>query len=274
MAIRSISTSTLKNDNPRYSRASGDFDQTFNQIVYLVIAGGGGAGNAGGAGGYRSSVPGEPSGGGAGAETPLPLTAGTYPVIVGAGGACCPSGGNRAPNGNNSRFADIIATGGGGGAGGFGTSGGDGGSGGGAASSGSSNFSPGGVPVPKQGYNGGSRPSTVGPFGGGGGAGDQGNAFGQQGRGGDGVASSITGTSIYRAGGGGSPIGLGGGTANAGGGGSGNTAGGPGRVFIRLSKFVPVSFSAGCSVTTHSLGVFNVYEVTATSTTSETVTIG
>jgi hypothetical protein len=65
------------------------------EFEYVVVAGGGGGGGpsgggaagGGGAGGYRSSVSGESSGGGASAETALSLSAGTYTVTVGAGGA-------------------------------------------------------------------------------------------------------------------------------------------------------------------------------------------
>jgi hypothetical protein len=56
---------------------------------FLVIAGGGGgtSAGAGGAGGYRCSVTGENSGGGAVAESQLTLDVGTaYTVTVGAGG--------------------------------------------------------------------------------------------------------------------------------------------------------------------------------------------
>ena len=65
-------------------------------LEYLVVAGGGGGGfgtnahsGGGGAGGYRSSVPGEPSGGGGSAETALTVSAGptTYTISIGAGGA-------------------------------------------------------------------------------------------------------------------------------------------------------------------------------------------
>ena len=81
------------------------------EVEYLVIAGGGGGGGysngaGGGAGGYRCSVPGEMSGGNTQAETPLTLSAGSYQVIVGAGGYPLFHGGN-------SSFAGIVSIGGG-----------------------------------------------------------------------------------------------------------------------------------------------------------------
>jgi hypothetical protein len=77
---------------------------------YLVIAGGGAGGptigGGGGAGGYRVSVPGETSGGGASAESPLSLTTGSVvTVVVGAGGVNS--------NGGNSQFGTIVSIGGG-----------------------------------------------------------------------------------------------------------------------------------------------------------------
>ena len=78
-------------------------------VEYLVIAGGGaggsGYGAGGGAGGYRCSVAGESSGGGASAESALSLVAGTYTVTVGAGGSSA--------NGSNSVFSTITSIGGG-----------------------------------------------------------------------------------------------------------------------------------------------------------------
>jgi hypothetical protein len=61
-------------------------------IEFLIIAGGGGGGGAvrgggGGAGGYISSVQGEMSGGGVAAISTQILNAGSYPIIVGSGGA-------------------------------------------------------------------------------------------------------------------------------------------------------------------------------------------
>ena len=61
------------------------------EITYLVVAGGGAGGDTGGgggAGGFRTSVPGATSGGGASAEPAIPVSGGaSYPVTVGAGSA-------------------------------------------------------------------------------------------------------------------------------------------------------------------------------------------
>ena len=69
--------------------SAGQYHAPGISVEYVVVAGGGdGANNhggGGGAGGYRSSVLGESSGGGALAEVPLVLTAGSYTVTVGAG---------------------------------------------------------------------------------------------------------------------------------------------------------------------------------------------
>jgi len=174
-------------------------------VQYLVIAGGGSAGfgagggnesGGGGAGGYRSSVTGEMSGGGASAESALSLTAGSYTVTVGAGGAGVNNGRN---NGSDSTFSNITSIGGG--AGGNNNTGASGGSGGG----GSHNMTSGGAGTTGQGYRGGN-PTSSSSAGGGGGAG----AAGGDGRvsvnpatGGVGVQSSINGTATYYAGGGG-----------------------------------------------------------------------
>jgi hypothetical protein len=256
---------------------SGTFTVTegSGEVEYVVVAGGGGGGAAnrgggGGAGGYRSSVSGESSGGGASAESKLTLAAGSYTVTVGAGGVTYPyssdsTGAYAGENGNNSVFGTITSTGGGGG--GYGDDGGtnqdpqSGGSGGGGwygslfGASGTSG----------QGYAGGAGGPTTPYGGGGGGAGEAGKAYNDGSRpseGGNGVNSSITGSSVYRAGGGGSGTyptqagvvsasgGLGGGgaggnssgtyntapyngTANTGGGGGAAGSGGSGIVIIR-----------------------------------------
>jgi hypothetical protein len=166
-------------------------------VEYLVIAGGGGAGNSswsggGGAGGYRSSVSGEMSGGGASAESTLSLSTGTaYNVTIGAGG-------NPRVNGSNSCFHTICSRGGG--------MGGhlravacDGGSGGGGGNDTPNGYGQG---TAGQGYRGeGGDEGYGGTRGGGGGAGTIGG--GTYTAGGDGVQSNITGTNLYRAGGGG-----------------------------------------------------------------------
>jgi hypothetical protein len=244
-----------------------------NTVDYLVVAGGGsgGLGNSlgggAGAGGYRES-----SGTASGCYSvsplgacvaALPVSATTYPVTVGGGGA---GGSNPTSipgnNGSNSVFSTITSTGGGGGSG-FGSptlNGNPGGSGGGGAG----NTPP---TSPPQGNNGGAGGGAG--FGcgaaGGGGAGAVGSTAspGVPVNGGDGVTTSISGSPTAYAGGGGGGSngltnngGLGGGgaggdypggnatagSANTGGGGGGNGecssstsagSGGKGIVIIR-----------------------------------------
>lgn len=176
-----------------------------SEVEYLVVAGGGGGSSGGaslgggGAGGYRSSVVGESSGGGASAESKLAISAGSYTVTVGSGGA-------PVTNGTNSVFGPITSIGGGG-AGIFDSNGLSGGSGGGAGMTTlSSGTYIGGAGTVGQGFAGGNT-TRVNPDysgGGGGGAGSVGtNASpGVPGNGGAGVASSITGSSVTYASGG------------------------------------------------------------------------
>lgn len=180
-------------------------DQPF-RVDYLVIAGGGGGGSGaseggagGGAGGYLCSVPSESSGGPSSNLELIEFIGGqTLTITVGAGGG-------NSVNGQNSVFGLVAAVGGGRGASYSPTHAADpGGSGGGGA-----NENPtGGTGTANQGNDGG---GYVGPganfpatytMAGGGGASQVGNTNGGA-RGGDGLASSITGTSIIRAGGGG-----------------------------------------------------------------------
>ena len=243
------------------------------KVDYLVIAGGGGGGHGnstsdrgagGGAGGYRES--GGSQAGGYTIGLPanscvagLPVTASTYPITVGAGGAT--QGSIELGNcGSPSTFSTITSTGGGGGGeyaprcGKVGGSGGGGG--GGTVTAGAAGNTP---PVsPPQGnpggQGGGGTPNVSG--GGGGGASSAGtdSCGGNPGNGGSGATSSITGSAVARAGGGAGDLngsasagGAGGpgtcvnGTANTGGGGQGGspgglgngTAGGSGIVIIR-----------------------------------------
>ena len=231
-------------DGPFVVTTAGDTPE----VEYLVIAGGGGGGGSisgggGGAGGYLTA-------------TGFSVTASSYPITVGAGGAA-------STNGANSVFSTITATGGGYG-GAYTGAGQAGGSGGG--SGGASQQHAGGTGIAGQGFAGGigdQAPDRVG--GGGGGAsevGSAGVATNILGQGGDGLSSSITGSAVIRGGGGTgsgnagsevSPVagGAGGGgsggnsqtaattgTANTGGGGGGGTtgagkAGGSGIVIIR-----------------------------------------
>jgi hypothetical protein len=206
-------------------------------VDYLVVAGGGagglnipnnsGMGGGGGAGGFRES-----SGAASGCYTASPLgacvsgitvTATTYPITVGAGGASIlyPANSDAPGNpGSNSIFSTITSTGGGGGGNIFSgsdhTTGGCGGSGGGSSQvldgsgtppGGSGNTPP--VSPPQGNNGGGSGPNNINGAGGGGGAGSAGaNGVGPApcgtgGAGGAGVSSSITGSPIGYAGGGG-----------------------------------------------------------------------
>lgn len=231
MSVRKLLTSSLK--NPQWYRSvsgKSNAPAPFN-VHYLVIAGGGGGGGknqggGGGAGGYRTSF--STSGGGSSAEAVLSASTNLgFTVTVGAGGA----GGifeMQGTNGSNSVFGSIISSGGGGG-GNYGDKPGlAGGSGGGGSLS-----SNGGSGINGQGYRGGNMSGGAGnnyPFtwqcAGGGGAGAQGTDQGRAG--GSGLASTITGTSVTRAGGGG---GAGspsiGGDGGSGGGGNGASMGQP-----------------------------------------------
>jgi len=81
-----------------------------NSVEYLVVAGGGGSAGCrsggGGAGGYRQNYPSPTTAG-------LPVTATSYPITVGSGGAGSPNSDTSGTNGNNSIFSTITSTGGG-----------------------------------------------------------------------------------------------------------------------------------------------------------------
>ena len=224
-----------------------------NEVSYIVVGGGGGAGSSsgnsgggGGAGGFRESKSGIDTYTASPLEgaTNITVTATTFPITVGAGGAGSPGSETPGTVGSNSIFSTVTSAGGGfgGGPAGSPVNGGAGGSGGGGAGGafnrpgGSGNTPP---VTPPQGNNGGSSPP--GPTGdqhGGGGGGA--SAVGQTastpsggGNGGDGVATSITGSSVTRSGGGGggwyqptAPSGSGG-TGGAGGGGTAGTPAAP-----------------------------------------------
>lgn len=174
------------------------------EVQYLLVAGGGGGGfqvgGGGGAGGLLTGT------------TILDRNT-QYNIVVGGGGV---GGGTSqttpALNGTNSTLSTIVAIGGGAGAnhvrsaGGYNGAGQVGGSGGGGAGDDSNQSGPGGAGTPGQGSNGGSGLNSQGWAGGGGGG--AGNAGGNAttntgGLGGDGLPSTITGTSTYYAGGGG-----------------------------------------------------------------------
>src|SRR5210317_465744 len=177
-----------------------------SNVDYLVVVGGGG-----GAGGHRTTFP---SPGCNAGSFPISVTA--FPITVGAGGASAPTpfGGTQGANrGSDSIFSSITSTGGGGGAEGAnpgnqgdfpnmpGGSGGGGSNGAPGPVGGSGNTPPVSPPQGNNGGNGGG-PSPNGA-GGGGGAGAVGtsNPGGcGSGPGGAGLANSINGSSVTRAG--------------------------------------------------------------------------
>ncbi|MEI7903005.1 MAG: glycine-rich domain-containing protein, partial [bacterium] len=208
-------------------------------VEVLVVGGGGGGGSNGGGGGGAGGVQYNSSFG---------VTAQAYSVTVGGGGSKAATANVRGDNGTNSVFNTITATGGGGGAsrdgGGAPSTGGSGGAGANAVNLNSAART-GAAGTAGQGNTGGNGPATdlgaSGGGGGGGGAGAVGTAGAANGgNGGVGVAYSISGSSVYYAGGGRGGVtvngsagsnGTGGGTgvdrdANSGGGGGGGNAGG------------------------------------------------
>ena len=225
-----------------------------SNVDYLVVAGGGGAGTGsnvngqaagggGGAGGYRegkdSTASSPHTASPVAATSGITVTATTFPISVGAGGAggAQPgpfSSGFVGSDGSNSVFSTITSAGGGNGARGGPSPGGDGGPGGSGGGAGAGNCTKGNgntPPVsPPQGNNGSNGASDAGGGGGGIGAAAT-NACNTNGAdGGAGVASSITGSSVTRGGGGGGAGETTKGCGGAGGGGNGYTNGsnGPG----------------------------------------------
>ena len=196
-----------------------------SNVDYLVVAGGGGSNGSGsgggGAGGYRTTFPSPGCNAGS-----FPITATTYPITVGGGGAAAVSS-VPGVSGSNSIFSTITSTGGGGA--GFRNTGLTGGSGGGGGSL-AGTFYNGGTgntpPVsPPQGNNGGNAGGAPFVTGGGGGAGAVGTngAPGQSGSGGAGLTNSISASPVIYAGGGG-----GGGVAATAGTPANGGSGGPG----------------------------------------------
>ena len=211
--------------------SSGDFvvnslsnqGSTFDQVDYLIIAGGASGagwfhGGGGGAGGYRTTL--GTSGANSSAESKVTVTAQTYGITIGAGGAGVDTS-TRGNNGNNTTAFNLTSIGGG--SGGVTESpknGVNGGSGGGASRTGSSV----GQGTAGQGTNGGLGSTNSG--GGGGGAGVIGsNASGNNGgNGGNGLSNTLrTGSSETRAGGGGGAGNANGGNGGTGGGGAGGS---------------------------------------------------
>jgi len=286
-------------------------------VDFLVVAGGGGGGSAngagqggggGGAGGYRSSnTTYGGSGGGGSAESSLTFKSGTvYTITIGGGGTGGTGGGslgNEGTNGSDSQISGsglttITSTGGGGGCNADNSQTvNNGGSGGGAGSGGGT--SSGGLGTANQGYNGGANDGAGGAYkaGGGGGAAAVGvNGASSSGNGGNGVSSTITGSSVTRAGGGGggphslnNTQGTGGtggggasgisgsagtsGTTNLGGGGGGGSAaanggaGGSGVVILRMPTASYSSTTTGSpTVSTSGSDTILVYNASGTYT--------
>jgi hypothetical protein len=226
-----------------------------NEVSYLIVAGGGGGGfdwpactggGGGGAGGFREkkavndTYTASPLNG----STPITVSATTYPITVGAGGAGKPASPGIpicASPGSNSVFSTITSTGGGGGMNNSGPVSaplriaGNGGSGGGSTYYNTAAYGTGNSPPvsPSQGNPGGAG-NTGSPnaylSGGGGGASAAGASGTSTGNGGNGAATSITGSSVAYAGGGGGgyygPVGSAGseGDGGTGGGGPGGPA--------------------------------------------------
>ncbi|MFA5779551.1 MAG: glycine-rich domain-containing protein [Elusimicrobiota bacterium] len=191
-------------------------------VEVLVVAGGGG-------GGYETASNSGAGGGGAGGliyNSAIAVTAQSYTVTVGAGGAGATS--LTTINGSNSVFGSIIAAGGGGGGSTYGpTNGAAGGSGGGADGDGGT-YGAGNTPSvsPSQGNRGGI-PEAAQHSSGGGGAGAVGGdgTASASGAGGAGIVSSISGSPVTYAGGGGGGAKQSSGTPGAGGSGGGGAGG-------------------------------------------------
>jgi len=207
--------------------ADGTFTPSADGYVeYLVIAGGGAGGSGreyniigggGGAGGYLTGM--------------YQVTQDTdYAIVVGAGGAGVAT--STQNNGSDSTGFGLTAVGGGAG-GTYNSKGNDGGSGGGTGLRSSGQDLTGGAATSGQGNAGGSGTlfggtGTANSGGGGGGAGAAGSngSGGTGGNGGAGLANSITGSSVTRAGGGGGGGRSSAGSAGSGGAGAGSTGGG------------------------------------------------
>jgi hypothetical protein len=245
-------------------------------VEYLVVAGGGG-------GGHGSNSP-QFAGGGAGGllQGSTSLITQSYSITIGAGG---PSGATSdrfdgpwaiGGNGNNTTAFGLTAIAGGGAGGGAGSSGSPGGSGGGQGGTGGGGTSPNNAAgTAGQGNQGGARsPGNDDAAGGGGGAGTAGSngVSGVSGNGGNGIFSSISGTNLGYAGGGGrldngyragfpaSPNA----TINSGSGGGGhNGNGGSGVIILKYPDSYTIATSGITATTSAPSGGFKVTSVTA-----------
>jgi hypothetical protein len=308
-------TNTTYNFNVKITDAIGNFriklySFTFTVPVvvdFLVIAGGGGGGsdngNGGGAGGYRTSWGGsggtEKSGGNTTVLSALVLNVSTsYSIQVGGGGAASGTGsGQSGSNGKESYIklgsTDLVKCTGGGGGASFSGTGNTGGSGGAKSGSGIANQGTAGGTGGGGGYGGGGALRTGGAS----------NSHGQAKGGGDGLTSTITGSSVTRGGGGGggcdsnSPSG--GASGGAGGGGHGTdfdgthhdsddrglnrygggggggadqvhgssisngAAGGSGTIILRYPSAFTISVTGGVSYTNSTVGSDTVTEIYA-----------
>ena len=251
-----VSSSTTRTFTLRATSGSNTTDREFSIVVnpapivasLLMVAGGGGGGTGGGEGGgggagglvyYGTETPKTPNGGAITLTLGATYTAticagGTGATVYGANGGNGTSGGNSSFTGSGISLITALGGGTGGtypsnGAGhGTGVAGGSGGGGGGNSSGGGDQT--GGAGTSGQGFAGGNGVYTSSPQaylgGGGGGASEVGETppSTKAGDGGDGLAYSITGSSVTYAGGGGAHAAGSGntGTGNGGAGGGGN----------------------------------------------------
>jgi hypothetical protein len=254
-------------------------------IDYLMVGGGGGAGAFGGGGGAGGYI----------YTTNTPIANGSYPIVIGQGGAGASAGLNQGQgaNGTVTTFNGITAYGGGGGTSRFWNggliNGRDGASGGGCSDN--AGALGGAAIYGSQGYSGGTLVGT--PWGGGGGGGA--GAVGQNlyssntsGRGGNGLSNSINGTLTYYAGGGegstyygssqGAALGGGGifngaqggtGSVNTGGGGGGAAylnSGGAGGSGIVIVRYLTASFGTCSGGTITTSGLYTIHTFTTNGT--------
>ena len=224
---------------------NGSFSLPLPGKVEVLLVGGGGGGGGGASGQDVNARAGGGGGGGVIHKAELLLDAGTYPIVIGHGGAknMGQTGEYDTYRGGATTAFGLTAYGGGYGAMSLNfTNGGDGASGGGN----SRNFSAQSGLIGKAIYGehenlGHDGAAAVGVYGGGGGGGGAGTAAdGKQG--GDGYSCSISGAVVYYGGGGGGDgvdsNGLGGGNTSFGGGGLQKNAGGAGVVIVRYARLM------------------------------------